>query len=187
MNDAAAEIEFEDRSAFRKWLAKNHASSEGIWLVLRKGSKALSATDALEEAICFGWIDGVMKSIDSELYKKYFSRRKDKENWSEKNRKIHQALKEKGLMTKAGMDAYTEKTDGASAGSKQDIHLAHIRTLKAALGNEPEALQLYEQKPPSRQKQFAGFYCDAKGEETRKKRLAKIIEAMKTGYDGMLY
>ena len=187
MNDAAAVLEFDDRNAFRKWLVKNHASAEGIWLILRKRSASLSANDALEEAICFGWIDGVMKSIGETSYKKYFSKRRKKSDWSEKNRKIHQRLRENGLMTKAGMDAYAEKAEGAPAASKQDAHLANISALKASLGLDPEALRLFGEKPPSRQKQFAGFYCDAKGEETRKKRLAKIVDALKKGYDGMLY
>lgn len=187
MNDAAAELEFEDRSAFRKWLSKNHASSEGIWLILRKGSKALSANDALEEAICFGWIDGLMKSIDEKTYKKYFSKRKAKGNWSDKNRKLHQKLSASGLMTEAGADAYSEKAEGTAAGPRPDAHAANIAALRESLGPDPEALRLFGLKPPSRQKQFAGFFCDAKGEQTCKRRLAKIVDALKKGYEGMLY
>ena len=88
MNDDAATYRYESRADFRNWLEKNHGSSAGVWLVFTKGSKSFTVTDALEEAICFGWIDGLMKSIDEHTYRKYFSRRKNKNKWSEKNKEI---------------------------------------------------------------------------------------------------
>ena len=70
-------LEFADRENFRKWLNDNCLTSEGVWLLFGKsgGSKTLKAAEALEEALCFGWIDGQMQSLDDKSYKKYFSAR----------------------------------------------------------------------------------------------------------------
>lgn len=190
MNDDAANHQFESRADFRKWLEQNHDSSEGVWIVFTKGSRSFTANDALEEALCFGWIDGLMKSIDERTYKKYFSKRKDTKKWSEKNKQLFKRLQESGLMTPAGVAVYQvqEETDAASSrASREDRNSMNIATLKAALADDPEVLRLFEEWPPSRQKQLAGFYCEAKTEETRRKRQAKIAEALRTGYNGMLY
>jgi uncharacterized protein YdeI (YjbR/CyaY-like superfamily) len=186
MNDDAAILEFENRDIFRKWLQKNHNTSNGIWIVFIKGEKSFSANDALEEAICFGWIDGIMKSINVQTYKKYFSKRKDKKKWSEKNIKIFKKLKEEGLITEAGLDAFQGK-EKEENNNRDAINKMNIEKLIDALKNDHGALNLFEKTPPSRQKQLAGFYCDAKSEETRNKRMKKIIEALNTGNRGMLY
>jgi uncharacterized protein YdeI (YjbR/CyaY-like superfamily) len=80
------EKKFKNREEFRKWLTENALSDNGIWLVFDKQKKSttLSAVEALEEALCFGWIDGQMESIDEKHYKKYFKQRRRDSNWSEK-------------------------------------------------------------------------------------------------------
>ncbi len=180
-------LQFENRKAFRIWLEINHSSSYGIWIVIIKGNKDFTSNDALEEAICFGWIDGLMKSIDETKYKKYFSRRIDKKKWSEKNKAIYKGLKEKGLITEFGIEAYQYNDKNNEAIDKISVHAANIKKLKDVLCMENDTLKLLESTTPSRQKQLAGFYCDAKTEETRRKRKEKIIEAIKNNYKGMLY
>jgi len=187
MNDNAAILEFENREAFRIWLEKNYSSSEGIWIVFYKGVKYFTASDALEEAICFGWIDGIMKSIDTTKYKKYFSQRKDKSNWSKKNKEVFKRLKEEGLMTKYGIGAYQighEKNETIEKSEKDSINISIV---KDVLRNDNDMLKLFENTSLSRQKQLAGFYCEAKSDGTRERRKIRIIEALKTGYKGMLY
>ncbi|NLE07841.1 MAG: hypothetical protein GX631_01135, partial [Dehalococcoidales bacterium] len=95
---------FTNRSEFREWLTKNARSDEGIWLIFsKKGNPAtLTAGEALEEALCFGWIDGQMKSIDNTSYLKYFKQRRATSNWSEKNKKLVEKLESLGLMTDFG-------------------------------------------------------------------------------------
>ena len=97
-------MKFADREAFRKWLSENCQSDAGIWLLFGKagGPKTIKAGEALEEALCFGWIDGQMQSIDDKTYKKYFSMRREKSKWSEKNKALAQKLEEQGLMTEFG-------------------------------------------------------------------------------------
>lgn len=76
-------MKFEDREAFRKWLGDNCLSEDGVWLLFGKaaGPKTLKAEEALEEALCFGWIDGQMQKIDDKTYKKYFSMRRENSKW----------------------------------------------------------------------------------------------------------
>ena len=95
---------FADRAEFRRWLLDNCLSSGGIWLLLGKagGPKTIKAGEALEEALCFGWIDGQMQRIDAHTYKKYFSMRREKSKWSEKNKALVKDLEERGLMTDFG-------------------------------------------------------------------------------------
>ncbi len=184
MKDNTEIIEFSNREEYRKWLIKNYKKEDGIWITFTKGSKQFTANDALEESICFGWIDGLMKSIDEKVYKKYFSRRKDVKKWSEKNKKIYEEMIKSGLMTKAGTEVY--KAEKNNEKSLIDIN-EKIQRLRTILKENKELLNIFDEKAPSRQKQFAGFYCDAKTDETREKRKNKIIEALKNNYTGMLY
>lgn len=184
MNENAEILEFKNRNEYRNWLKKNYKQENGIWIVFIKGNNLFSANDALEESICFGWIDGLMKSIDEKTYKKYFSKRKDTKKWSEKNIAIYEKLFKNGLVTNAGIDVFkAEKSDKKNV---IDIN-EKIEILKKELKQHKDMLSLFESKTPSRQKQFAGFYCDAKTEETQKKRIDKIIEALVNNYYGMLW
>ncbi len=101
MNDI---MEFANREEFRKWLIDHCRSDDGVWLLFGKagGPKTIKAKEALEEALCFGWIDGQMQSIDDKVYKKYFSMRREKSKWSEKNKALAGKLEERGLMTDLG-------------------------------------------------------------------------------------
>jgi uncharacterized protein YdeI (YjbR/CyaY-like superfamily) len=184
MNEMAELLEFNNREEYRNWLKKNHKQENGIWILFIKENKLFSANDALEESICFGWIDGLMKSIDEKTYKKYFSKRKDTKKWSEKNKAIYEKLLESRLMTNAGIEVYkVEKKN-----EKIVIDMSEkIKILRDVLKDNKEILNLFDNKAPSRQKQFAGFFCDAKTDETRNKRKSKIIEALKNNYTGMLY
>lgn len=103
-------LQFSNRAEFRNWLMENHDSDQGVWLVFGKkgGPKTIKAGEALEEALCFGWIDGQMNQIDSEKYIKYFKRRQKKSRWSEKNKNIVRNLRTKGLMTEFGEKAVEE-------------------------------------------------------------------------------
>jgi uncharacterized protein YdeI (YjbR/CyaY-like superfamily) len=187
MYAAAASLEFRTRDIFRKWLQKNHESANGIWVVFQKGNGSFTADAALEEAICFGWIDGLMKSIDEKTYRKYFSKRKNTSKWSEKNIHIFMKLKEKNLLTQAGLLAFKDDVNTPKPDNRNERNQRNIEVLYDALKRNTDVLKLFEETSPSRRKQLAGFYCDAKTEETRKKRMQKIGEALQAHYKGMLY
>lgn len=101
---------------WRTWLAKHHAFSPGIWLVFRKGSKGAESMpyeDAVREALCFGWIDSLIKRIDDERYARKFTPRQPTSKWSDSNRKRRAELKAAGLLAPAGLEA--APTDNAYA------------------------------------------------------------------------
>jgi uncharacterized protein YdeI (YjbR/CyaY-like superfamily) len=101
-------LTFKNRQDWRHWLRENHATSVGVWVVLRKkNSKTLGVTyqEALDEALCFGWIDGMMRSRDSETFLQRFTPRRRGSIWSKRNRDRIVYLMEEGLMTEAGLRA----------------------------------------------------------------------------------
>ena len=102
--------EFSDRAQFRSWLAAHVESPEGIWIrIYKNNSKAsITAAEALEESLCYGWIDGLMKSEGDSSYLKYFSPRKSNSKWSEKNKKTVERLRSSQLMTEYGEKAVAE-------------------------------------------------------------------------------
>jgi uncharacterized protein YdeI (YjbR/CyaY-like superfamily) len=173
------QILFKDRDTFRQWLRENHAQSESIWLILGKTNKVktLSPEEALEEALCFGWIDGLIKSIDETQYKKLFSPRRAKSNWSEKNKKTAEVLIKNGRMTASGMQAIEQaKKNGTWIGKKKrDITQEDIDVFAAAIAANSQATINYQKMSPSVQKQFVGYYLEAKREDTRRQRLEKLI------------
>ena len=83
-------LEFAGREEFRAWLAEHCRTSGGVWLLFGKagGPRTIKAGEALEEALCFGWIDGVMESLDEKRYRKYFAQRRERSKWSEKNKAL---------------------------------------------------------------------------------------------------
>ncbi|MCL2462402.1 MAG: hypothetical protein FWF44_07025, partial [Defluviitaleaceae bacterium] len=95
------QLTFRTRAEFREWLFENALSGEGVWLVFDKGKPpaTIKAGEALEEALCFGWIDGQMRSVDERTYLKYFKRRANGSAWSEKNKKLAGELEASGSMT----------------------------------------------------------------------------------------
>ena len=97
-------MKFAGREEFREWLSRHCESKAGIWLLFGKsgGPQTIKAKEALEEALCFGWIDGQMEKIDDKTYKKYFSLRRRNSKWSEKNKALVKKLEEEGLMTDFG-------------------------------------------------------------------------------------
>ena len=107
------------RIDWREWLEKNHQSKQSIWLVyFRVSTKipSLSWSEAVDEVLCFGWIDSTKKTIDKERYMQYFSKRKSSSTWSKVNKEKIDKLTENNLMTKAGFDSIeTAKQNGTWA------------------------------------------------------------------------
>ena len=175
-------LEFPDRQAFREWLQKNGPESGGVWLLFGKkgGPATLSAGEALEEALCCGWIDGQMQSLDATKYKKYFARRTAKSNWSDKNKKLAQALTDKGLMTQPGLDAIENaKKNGAwDSPARTPIGDEQVQNFRQLVRPHQAAYANLLDMPLSVQRTYAGFYFDAKADKTRHARLEKIIDRL---------
>jgi uncharacterized protein YdeI (YjbR/CyaY-like superfamily) len=176
MND---EIIFENRAEFRKWLIENHNISDGIWMVFGKVGKlkTIMPDEALEEALCFGWIDGQFNSIDEGKYLKRFTPRRKGSKWSEKNKNLANILIENGKMTKYGIAAIEQaKKSGTWDTAKAElITTEQIDILISALSGAELALSNFLKMPVSVKRTYTALYLDAKKEETRIKRLEKII------------
>lgn len=176
------ELIFKTRALFREWLASEGAMSDGVWLIFSKTDtlKTLSAHEALEEALCFGWIDGQMQFIDDDKYKKYFARRRAKSNWSEKNKELTHQLIEKGLMTQQGFDAIScAKQNGQWDNSKPStVSEEQIASFKLLVEPHEPAYMNLSAMSDSVQRTYTLFYHDAKSDKTRQTRLEKIIDRL---------
>ncbi|MCI8653673.1 MAG: hypothetical protein HFF11_08290 [Angelakisella sp.] len=176
-------LAFAARGEFRSWLEENCRTSPGVWLLRGKpgGPKTLKAGEALEEALCFGWIDGQMESIDEKSYRKYFSLRREKSKWSEKNKALVKSLEERGLMTELGREKIREaKENGQWDAPDLMVTVAEEQVAQLATlleGREP-ALTNFRAMPPSVRKTYARAYFDAKTEAGREKRLAWLVDRL---------
>lgn len=176
------QYQFASREEFREWLNEHCLSVQGIWLILGKkgGPKTISASEALEEALCFGWIDGQMKSIDEKVYIKYFAQRRKGSVWSEKNKGLIESLEKQGKMTDYGRAKVEEakKRGTWDAPKSRPFTDEDIKKLSEVLmGTEP-AYSNFQAMSPSVKTTYAALYLSAVAEETRARRLAKIIERL---------
>ena len=185
------DLVFASRKEFRSWLTQHAKPGSGVWLVFGKTPKVktLKASEALEEALCFGWIDGQMKSVDETRYLKYFAPRRRGSPWSAKNKQLVEELCQKGLMTELGLAAIKQakemgKWDRVAA--KPD-HAEMIKQFQIVLKDDQVARENFAKAPSSYQKQIVGFYFDAKQEATKQKRLTKIVAALHANKRTMLF
>lgn len=175
-------LTFETRTGFRQWLKENYASDEGIWLLFAKGDEieTLSANDALEEALCFGWIDGQMKRIDDTRYQKYFTKRRPHSNWSERNKKLVSTLEAAGLMTEFGRMKIEEAKENGQwdKPQAQPVTDSSISDFEAILELYEPAYTNFKNMSPSVRRTYTRAYFDAKTEKGRVSRLEKIVDRL---------
>ena len=171
---------FADREEFRKWLSENCKSNEGVWLLFGKSGspKTIKAEEALEEALCFGWIDGQMQSIDGKTYKKYFAERRAKSKWSDKNKALVKSLEERGLMTDFGREKIEEAKKNGQWDAPDLMSLGEeaIAVLSELLQEYEPANTNFQAMPPSVKKTYARAYFDAKTDAGKQKRLVWIVD-----------
>ncbi|MFG3184249.1 YdeI/OmpD-associated family protein [Streptomyces nigra] len=179
-------VAFESAEAFQAWLGENHAVSPGIWLRLRKkapGVVALDYVQALDVALCYGWIDGQKAALDDEWWLQRFGPRTARSRWSKINRDKVAALIEQGRMRPPGQ----AEIDRAKADGRWDAAYDSPRTatvpddLAAALAAEPAAAEFFETL--NRTNRFAIIYRvqDAKRPETRARRIEKYVTMLAKG------
>ena len=179
MNDM---LMFSDRMEFRAWLETNSTTTDGVWLLFGKknGPVTLSANDALEEALCFGWIDGQMQSIDETSYKKYFSMRRANSKWSEKNKKLAAQLEKQGKMTDFGRAKIEEaKKNGQWDKPKApDVTDEQIASLSDLLKEYEPAYTNFMAMSPSVKKTYTRAYYDAKTDAGRESRIKWMVDRL---------
>ena len=176
------ELVFPDREKFRAWLEKNGVSGDGIWLVFGKkgGPMTLTAAQALEEALCFGWIDGKMQSMDDTKYKKYFARRTANSKWSDKNKKLAIELEQRGIMTDHGKaEIERAKKNGQwDASTPPVINDRQIADLSDLLKEYELAHTNFQGMSPSVKKTYTRAYFDAKTQSGRASRLVWMVDRL---------
>ncbi len=175
-------LEFPNRAAFREWLHKNGTSSEGVWLLFGKkgGPVTLTAAEALEEALCYGWIDGQMQSLDSKIYKKYFACRTAKSKWSDKNKALAAKLEEQGKMTDCGRAKIADakkngQWDAVRPSAATDEQIAVLSDL---LKEYEPAYTNFAAMSPSVKRTYTQAYFDAKTDAGRESRLSWMVERL---------
>jgi uncharacterized protein YdeI (YjbR/CyaY-like superfamily) len=168
------------RKAWREWLKKHRISSPGIWLVFAKkhtSIASLSYNDAVEEALCYGWIDSLIHPIDKDLYKQIFTPRKPKSAWSAANKARVERLIAAGRMTAAGMALVAlAKKNGNWNALDHAASLTMPSDLQQAIGANAAARKNWLTYSPGMRKGFLYRIADAKRPETRAARIAQIVE-----------
>ncbi|MCW9705638.1 YdeI/OmpD-associated family protein [Fodinibius salsisoli] len=155
---------FADSAAFRNWLKANHDSKEVLWVGLYKvssGKRSIRWEEAVREALCYGWIDGLRKSIDEQSYKIRFTPRRPKSHWSKKNIRMVEELKEEGRMRPPGGQLSAE--------------------YKAKIKANEKAWQFLQELAPGYTQTSIHWVMSAKREETRQRRLKVLIESCEQG------
>ena len=176
---------FKTAAAFRRWLDKHHASETECFVGFYKkgsGKSGLTYSDAVDTALCYGWIDGVLKPIDADSYMQRFTPRKQKSYWSAVNLRKVARLQEAGRMHQAGEDALARRP--ADSGTRYSFERAATtfspamqRAFKAKAG----AWAFFERQPPGYRKLMIHWVTAAKQEATRARRLDKLIAVSAAG------
>jgi uncharacterized protein YdeI (YjbR/CyaY-like superfamily) len=175
----APQILFEERSAWRKWLAENHAASKGIFVITwRKGSgkPILTYDDMVEEALCFGWIDSLPRKLDDQRTMLYFSPRKKGSPWSGLNKERIIKLEAEGLIEEPGRRLIeAAKQDGSWESYDAAQNLIEPLELAEGLDANPEARKNWDAFPPSARRGILWIIYSAKTEATKSKRISETI------------
>jgi uncharacterized protein YdeI (YjbR/CyaY-like superfamily) len=177
---------FKNRFEWREWLEKNHGSEKELWLIYYKkncGKESIQYEEAVEEALCYGWIDSKVRRLDDERYMQKYTPRKRKSNWSKSNKKRVEKLIGNGQMTKAGLSVINAAKQDGSWDRLNDIETDGVipDDLSGALVENPIAMKFFNNLSPSYQKQYLWWLKSAKKLETRQNRLLSIIERCERG------
>lgn len=165
---------------FRAWFAEHHESATELWVGFHKkgtGRASITWPESVDQALCFGWIDGIRKSLDADSYVIRFTPRKKGSHWSNVNTKRIGELVEQGLVTEAGLRAFelrSEANSGRASFEQDDVELPEEYV--ALFQANPAAWAFFSSEPPGYRKAATWWVISAKREETRRKRLATLVE-----------
>jgi uncharacterized protein YdeI (YjbR/CyaY-like superfamily) len=175
------------RSAWRTWLKAHHASAKGVWLVYRKrsaGTRSLTYDAAVQEALCYGWIDSVLRSLDDRRFMQLFTPRRPGSTWSALNKRRVKLLLSSGRMAEPGLAKIrAAKRDGSWNALTSIDRLTVPADLRKALASAPKARQAFSDTSPSRKKAILWFIVSAKKPETRAARIRRIVDSARSGRD----
>jgi uncharacterized protein YdeI (YjbR/CyaY-like superfamily) len=174
-------LEVRSLEDWREWLAAHHDTDLEVWLVFYKrvsGRPSIAYQDALDEALCVGWIDSLVKRLDDVRYARKFTPRKEESKWSDANRKHYARLKAQHRLTPAGAQRAPTKNRSVAPAKLVTTIPTYIRN---ALKQQPEAWTYFSHLPPSHKRMYVGWIDSAKRPETRERRLAAAIGMLAAG------
>ena len=170
---------FTDKYSWRRWLEQNHTIQNGAWLVhymKHTGKTGLTYKDAVNEALCFGWIDSLLRNIDGEKFAQRYSRRMGNNFWSESNKRNAENMIEQGLMTEAGFTKINEaKNSGHWDKTLQRESLGIPADLQRAFAANTTAWVSFQKLPPSDQRQLVRQVKIVKKPGMRQQRIKQVI------------
>jgi uncharacterized protein YdeI (YjbR/CyaY-like superfamily) len=174
-------LDLRTRRQWRKWLETNHAAQTEVWLVFYKThttEKSISYGDAIDEALCFGWVDSLVKRLDDARYARKFTPRKPDSRWSTINRRRYAELKAAGLLAPAGLKRPPTDRDGDAPRPS----ITKLPTfMKQELQANVRAWEFFERLAPSCRRAYIGWVDSAKRDETKQKRLREMIQLLLAG------
>lgn len=178
--DDAPSFEPQSRAAWREWLDSNHRDARGVWLVMwkrRAGRPTVGYEEAVEEALCFGWIDGRLRPLDDERSMQWFAPRRPQSTWARSNKERVARLQAAGLMTAAGLEAVVRAHANGSWHSLDDIDaLVMPADLAEALEARPGARELFDASSASVRRMALAWVTQPKRPETRAAHIERIAE-----------
>ena len=183
---ANAPIFFKSPGGFRSWLRRNHTRVDELWVGYHRkasGEPSITWPESVDEALCFGWIDGIRKKIDDKSYKIRFTPRRTRSTWSAVNIARVAALTREGRMKPGGMEAFARREEKNSGTYSFENRNAAKLTLTDAreFRRDPAAWKFFEAQPPGYRRLMAWWVISAKRPETRRDRLQRLISASGAG------
>ncbi|UCC11496.1 MAG: YdeI/OmpD-associated family protein [candidate division WOR-3 bacterium] len=175
------QVYMKSRAAWRAWLNKNHKKKKEVWLVYYKKhtrKPTVAYNDAVEEALCFGWIDSIVRTVDNERYMQKYTPRRPDSVWSQINIRRARKMIKQGLMTGSGLALFNAvKKRGRIAPRARDIktRLAVPVDLKEALKKKKKAYDNFMNFAPSYKAMYIYWINDAKKPETRARRILRVV------------
>jgi uncharacterized protein YdeI (YjbR/CyaY-like superfamily) len=169
---------------WRDWLDQHHASEAEVWLIFHKqhtGVASLDRKDALDEALCFGWVDSLVKRLDDRRYALKFTPRREESRWSAANRKRYAELKASGRLKPAGIKRPPTERGYAPRPPRRALPPTLPTYIQTALKKNPKARRNFESLTPSQRRRYFAWIESAKREETKQRRLEEAIHLLAAG------
>jgi uncharacterized protein YdeI (YjbR/CyaY-like superfamily) len=177
-------VYFESGDAFRGWLQKNHDKSDELWVGFYKagsGKTGITYREAVDQALCFGWIDGVRKAVDAKSYTNRFTPRRPRSIWSAVNLRRVEELTKLGLMHESGLAALGRRSEDRSRIYSFENTREMDPEYESRFRANEKAWAYFEAQPPSYRRTVCHWVMSAVREETRLRRLAALIEDSERG------
>jgi uncharacterized protein YdeI (YjbR/CyaY-like superfamily) len=183
----APRVAARDRAAWRAWLREHHATAREVWLVFpkkRTGEPTVTYEEAVEEALCFGWIDGLERRLDEDHSMQRFTPRANPRKWTQSNLDRFDRLEAAGLMTDAGR---AKRPAGVTAPPPR-VETGDVvpEAMRLALAAHPAAERFFATLAPGYRREYVRYVAEARREETRTRRLAHVLRQLEAGQKRVL-